>query len=61
MLEKNPYDQSAWFMKAKALTEQVYIDEVEADDDGIAEMLMDDNSIAQVSFKMFTSSPGIES
>lgn len=48
MLEKNPYDQCAWFMKAKALTEQVYIDEVEADNDGIAEMLMDDNSIAQV-------------
>ena len=53
MLEKNPYDQCAWFMKAKALTEQVYVDEVEADADGIAEMLMDDNSIAQVRFFLF--------
>ena len=49
MLEKNAFDQSAWFMKAKALTELVYVDEVDADDDGIAELLMDENSIAQVS------------
>ena len=54
MLEKNPYDQCAWFMKAKALTEQVYVDEVEADTDGIAEMLMDDNSIAQVLIMFIT-------
>lgn len=28
VLEKNPYDQAAWSLKMKALTEQVYIDEV---------------------------------
>nr|CAB3267347.1 tetratricopeptide repeat protein 8 [Phallusia mammillata] len=49
ILDKNPYDQAAWALKAKALTEQVYIDEVEADDQGIAEMVMDDTSVAQVS------------
>ena len=32
----------------RALTEQVYVDEVEIDDDGIAEM-MDENSVAQIS------------
>ncbi len=32
----------------RALTEQVYVDEVENDEEGIAEML-DDNSTAQVS------------
>jgi tetratricopeptide repeat protein 8 len=32
----------------RALTEQVYVDEIEIDDDGIAEML-DENSVAQIS------------
>ncbi len=33
-------------MKMRALTEQIYVDEIEIDEDGIAEML-DDNAIAQ--------------
>lgn len=33
----------------RALTEQVYVDAVENDEEGIAEMLMDDNVIASVS------------
>lgn len=33
----------------KALTEQVYIDDIEAEEEGIAEVLMDNNTIAQVS------------
>jgi tetratricopeptide repeat protein 8 len=32
----------------RALTEQVYVDEIEMDDHGIAEML-DENAVAQVS------------
>ena len=32
----------------RCLTEQVYIDDLEADEEGIAEALLDDNSIAQV-------------
>ncbi len=47
LLEKNQYDQSAWVLKMRALTEQVYVDEVEIDEDGIAEML-DENVLAQV-------------
>ncbi|XP_076816931.1 tetratricopeptide repeat protein 8-like [Clavelina lepadiformis] len=47
ILDKNPYDQAAWALKAKALTQQVYIDEIESEEQGIAEMLMDDTSIAQ--------------
>jgi len=43
--------QAAWTLKAKALTEQVYVDEVEADDQGIAEMVMDDSAVAQVARK----------
>ncbi|XP_021361396.1 tetratricopeptide repeat protein 8-like isoform X2 [Mizuhopecten yessoensis] len=49
LLEKNPYDQASWTLKTRALTAQVYVDEVDVDEEGIAEMLMDDNAIAQVS------------
>ncbi|XP_067931248.1 tetratricopeptide repeat protein 8-like [Watersipora subatra] len=48
LLEKNPYDQATWTLKTRALTELVYVDEVENDEEGIAEMLMDDNAIANV-------------
>jgi len=48
LLHKNPYDQGAWMLKTRALTEQIYVDEVEVDEEGIAEMLMDDTAIAQV-------------
>lgn len=48
LLEKNPYDQAAWTLKTRALTGQVYVDEVDWDEEGIAEMLMDDNITAQV-------------
>ena len=40
--------QAAWTLKTRALTEQVYVDEIEVDEEGIAELLMDDNAIAQV-------------
>ena len=40
--------QAAWILKARALTQQVYMDDIEADEDGIADTVMDDNSIAQV-------------
>jgi len=48
ILAKNALDQSAWILKMRALTEQAYVDEVEIDEDGIAEML-DENVLAQVS------------
>uniref|UniRef100_A0A4W4EVJ8 Tetratricopeptide repeat domain 8 n=1 Tax=Electrophorus electricus TaxID=8005 RepID=A0A4W4EVJ8_ELEEL len=48
VLEDNPYDQAAWSLKTRALTEMVYIDEVDVDQEGIAEMMLDDSSIAQV-------------
>lgn len=49
-------------MKTRALTEMVYIDEVEVDQEGIAEMMLDESSIAQVARKFhgffFMSSDG---
>ncbi|KAF6028481.1 TTC8 [Bugula neritina] len=48
LLSKNPLDQAVWSLKMRALTEQVYVDEIENDEEGIAELLMDDNAIANV-------------
>lgn len=42
-------------MKTRALTEQVYVDEIEVDEEGIAEVLMDDNSMAQLPSKYMIS------
>jgi len=42
------FHQASWCLKTRALTEQVYVDEVDVDEEGIAEMLMDDNAVAQL-------------
>ncbi|XP_030307811.1 tetratricopeptide repeat protein 8 isoform X2 [Calypte anna] len=40
--------QAAWSLKTRALTEMVYVDEIDIDEEGIAEMILDENAIAQV-------------
>uniref|UniRef100_A0A8C5X127 Tetratricopeptide repeat domain 8 n=1 Tax=Malurus cyaneus samueli TaxID=2593467 RepID=A0A8C5X127_9PASS len=40
--------QAAWNLKTRALTEMVYVDEIDMDQEGIAEMILDENAIAQV-------------
>ncbi|XP_008947912.1 PREDICTED: tetratricopeptide repeat protein 8-like, partial [Merops nubicus] len=39
---------AAWSLKTRALTEMVYVDEIDLDQEGIAEMMLDENAIAQV-------------
>ncbi|CAF2880839.1 unnamed protein product [Rotaria sp. Silwood2] len=61
LLDKNPNDQVAWLLKMRALTEQLYVDETEAADDGIADML-DENAFQQApmpgtSFRQPTANP----
>ncbi|PAA46722.1 hypothetical protein BOX15_Mlig015055g1 [Macrostomum lignano] len=48
ILDKNSYDEAAWLLKMQALTEQVYVDDIENDEDGMAEGLLDDSAIASV-------------
>uniref|UniRef100_A0A8C9TRM1 Tetratricopeptide repeat domain 8 n=1 Tax=Scleropages formosus TaxID=113540 RepID=A0A8C9TRM1_SCLFO len=48
ILQDSPYDQAAWSLKTRALTETVYIDEVDVDQEGIAEIMLDESAIAQV-------------
>jgi tetratricopeptide repeat protein 8 len=46
LLEKNAYDQATWLLKCRALTMKNYIDDLEIDDEGVADILMDDNAMA---------------
>ncbi|KAE8740732.1 hypothetical protein FOCC_FOCC013752 [Frankliniella occidentalis] len=47
LLDKNPFDQAVWVLKMKALTEQLYVDDLEAEEEGIAEAFMDNETIAE--------------
>jgi hypothetical protein len=40
--------QCAWLIKCRAVIKQNYIDDIELDDQGVAEVLMDDNAVASV-------------
>lgn len=42
-----PDPQAAWLLKCRAMTERAYVDDLEWDEEGIADALMDDNSTAQ--------------
>ncbi|KAF7404735.1 tetratricopeptide repeat protein 8 [Vespula maculifrons] len=41
LLKKNPLDQAIWVLKMRALTLQVYVDDIESEEEGIAEGLLD--------------------
>ena len=40
--------QAAWFLKTRALTEAIRIDETELEEEGLAEVMLDDNATAQL-------------
>ena len=48
LLGENPRDEAVWYLKIRALSEQLYVDETDAEEEGIAEVLMDDTAIAEV-------------
>eukprot|EP01029_Cantina_marsupialis_P010012 TRINITY_DN2297_c0_g1_i1.p1 TRINITY_DN2297_c0_g1~~TRINITY_DN2297_c0_g1_i1.p1 ORF type:complete len:508 (+),score=66.95 TRINITY_DN2297_c0_g1_i1:60-1583(+) len=48
ILTQNPYDQAVWFLKTRAITEREYIDDTELEEEGIAELLLDENAVAKV-------------
>jgi len=47
LLAANPYDQAVWFLKCRAITEKSFIDDSDWDEEGIAEVLLDDNAMSQ--------------
>ena len=40
--------QAVWFLKCKAINEKNWLDDTEMEEEGLAEILMDNNSIAQL-------------
>lgn len=48
ILEIQPRDQAAWVLKCKAVTKKNYIDDLDLDEESVAEMLLDDNAVAAV-------------
>ncbi|XP_046612806.1 tetratricopeptide repeat protein 8 [Neodiprion virginianus] len=46
LLKKNPLDQAIWILKMRALTLQVYVDDIEGEEEGIAESILDNDTIA---------------
>lgn len=48
LLKKNPLDQTAWILKMRALTLQVYVDDIEGEEEGIAESLLDNYTISSM-------------
>lgn len=48
LLNTNSKDESAWYLKCKAIIQQNYIDDIELDEEGVAEMILDENAIASM-------------
>eukprot|EP00042_Codosiga_hollandica_P043096 m.404460 g.404460 ORF g.404460 m.404460 type:complete len:311 (+) comp56475_c0_seq27:50-982(+) len=48
ILSKNPFDQAAWLLKVRALTELSCVDDTELEEEGLAELLLDENATAKV-------------
>ena len=46
LLETNPRDQAVWLLKCRVLTHKQLIDDTELEEEGVAEMLLDDNATA---------------
>lgn len=45
-LQMNPTDEAMWFLKARALTMSVYVDDTDVDQEGIGDVLLDSNAMA---------------
>lgn len=48
VLTQNPADQCAWIVKCRAVIKQNFVDDIELDEEGVAEMLMDENAVASM-------------
>jgi len=46
LLDENPYDKAVWFLKCRALKRMAYADDLDLEESGAGEMLMDENNTA---------------
>lgn len=47
MLQKNPADEAAWLLKCRTLTDQNALNELEIDDTGMADILLDEKGTSK--------------
>ena len=45
-LASNPYDQATWYLKCRALTMQNWVDDTEFEEEGVGDLLLDENNTA---------------
>jgi len=48
LLAANPYDQAVWYLKCRALSLQGWVDDTEFEEEGVADMLLDENATASL-------------
>ena len=46
LLRENNRDQAVWYIKTRALTLSNWVDDTDLEEEGVAEMLLDDNAMA---------------
>lgn len=47
ILEKNPTDEAAWLLKCRTLTDQNSINELEIEDTGMADVMLDEKGTSK--------------
>lgn len=48
ILEKNPYDKAAWFLKTKAMTECDYIDDCDLEQESLGDLMINEEKMASL-------------
>mmetsp|Transcript_7923 Transcript_7923/g.19260 ORF Transcript_7923/g.19260 Transcript_7923/m.19260 type:complete len:535 (-) Transcript_7923:206-1810(-) len=48
LLGRNAFDQQVWWIKCRALTSKNWVDDTEVEEEGLGELLLDDNATAQL-------------
>ncbi|KRX09628.1 hypothetical protein PPERSA_09298 [Pseudocohnilembus persalinus] len=48
MLNNNPRDEAAWLLKCNSMIRKQYLDDLEVDEEGLGDMLMDENQISSI-------------
>jgi len=46
LLANNPYDQAVWFLKCRTLTLKAWVDDTDFEEEGFADVLLDENATA---------------
>jgi tetratricopeptide repeat protein 8 len=46
LLNANPYDQAAWYLKCRSLTLLRWVDDTDFEEEGVADALLDENATA---------------